>query len=171
MQALGSAKHSSHRLDGGANDVVVRILLLERNTRGLTVRSQHQRVRVLRFELQHQVVPQDACCAQLGDLHKEVHADAEKERKATGKLVNLLPGLHGGANVFDAIGEGEGNFLHGVRPSLLHVIAGDGNRVEARHFLGGVADDVGDDSHTRFWRVDVRVANHELFQNVVLDRA
>ena len=37
--------------------------------------------------------------------------------------------------------------------------------------LGGVFDNVGDDAHRRPGRVDVGVADHELLQNVVLDRA
>ncbi len=45
------------------------------------------------------------------------------------------------------------------------------DRVELGHVLGGVANDVANDLHRRLWRVDVGVAHHELFQNVVLNRS
>ena len=51
------------------------------------------------------------------------------------------------------------------------MIAGNRNRVEFRHVPRGVFDDVGDDAHRRSGRVDIRVADHELLEDVVLDRA
>ncbi len=77
----------------------------------------------------------------------------------------------GGAHVFEPVGEGEGQFLHRGRAGFLHVIAGDRDRVEFRHVPGGVFDDVGDDPHRRPGRVDIGVADHELLEDVVLDRA
>src|SRR5581483_10635711 len=55
------------------------------------------------------------------------------------------------------------------RSGLLHVVAGDRDRVEARHLLARVLDDDGDDPHRGRGRVDVRVPDHELLQDVVLD--
>ena len=48
VQALRAAEHRGHRLDGGADDVVERILLGEAGARGLAVRAQHQRRLLLR---------------------------------------------------------------------------------------------------------------------------
>ena len=42
VQALRAAEHRGHRLDGGAHDVVVRVLLGERHARRLAVRAQHR---------------------------------------------------------------------------------------------------------------------------------
>ena len=56
-----------------------------------------------------------------------------------------------------------------VAPGFLHVVAGDRDRVELRHVLRRVPDDVGDDPHRRRGRVDVGVADHELLEDVVLD--
>ncbi len=53
----------------------------------------------------------------------------------------------------------------------MHVIAGDRNRIELRHLLRRVFDDVGDDAHRRRWRIYIGVAHHELFQNVILNGA
>ena len=63
----------------------------------------------------------------------------------------------------------EGQLLHTRGPGFLHVVAGDRDRVERRHVRRRVADDVGDDPHARRRRIDVGVADHELFEDVVLD--
>ena len=35
--------------------------------------------------------------------------------------------------------------------------------------LGQIAEDISNNSHRRFWWKDVRVADHELFKNVILN--
>ncbi len=45
------------------------------------------------------------------------------------------------------------------------------DRVELGHVLGRVANDVAYDAHAGRGRVNVGVAHHELFQNVVLNRS
>jgi hypothetical protein len=51
------------------------------------------------------------------------------------------------------------------------VVAGDRDVVEARHPARRVLDDVGDDPEARRGWVDVGVADHELLEDVVLERA
>src|SRR5690606_32615657 len=101
--------------------------------------------------------------------HEEVHADAEEEGKPAREVVDIEPLPQGGAYVFAPVGQREGELLYQRRPGLLHVIAGNRDRVELRHFLRRVLYDVGDDPHRGFGRVDVSVADHELLEDVVLD--
>src|SRR3546814_20661627 len=61
------------------------------------------------------------------------------------------------------------SFLHLRRAVFLHMIAADRNAVELRHLARGVAENIADDPHRGFGRVDIGVADHELLQNVVLD--
>ena len=75
------------------------------------------------------------------------------------------------AHVVEAVGQRETQLLHQRRACLLHVVAGDRDRVEARHVARRVRDDVGHDPHARLGRVDVSVADHELLEDVVLDGA
>ena len=128
-----------------------------------------ERLGVLRVELADQPRPQRAGGAELGDLHEEVHADGPEEAQPRGEAVDVEAGVEAGAEVLDAVGQRVGELEVGGRPGLLHVVAGDGDRVEPRHVLGGVAEDVGDDPHARRRRVDVGVADHELLEDVVLD--
>ena len=75
------------------------------------------------------------------------------------------------AHVLDAVGQRVAELEVGRRARLLHVIAGDRDRVELRHVLGGVGEDVRHDAHRGLGRIDVGVAHHELFEDVVLDGA
>ncbi len=107
--------------------------------------------------------------AQLRDLHEEVHADAEEEREPSGERVDVEAAALDVAHVLTTVGEREAEFLYRRRARLLHVVAGDRDEIELRHVLCGVRDDVADDPHARLRRIDVRVADHELFEDVVLD--
>ena len=169
MQALRAAQRGRHRLDRGAHNIIVRILLGQRNAAGLAVGAQHLGLWVGRAKFIHDVMPQLARGAQLGDFHEEVHADAPEKAEARRKAVHRQPLGHGGANIFHAIGQRIGQLLHRRRTGFMHMIAADRDRVETRHMLSGIADDVRHDPHARFWRIDIGVADHELLQNIVLN--
>ena len=133
--------------------------------------AQRQRPSVLRFKLAHQLRPEQPSRPQLGDLHEVVHADAPEEAQPRGESVYAEPSFQPAAHIFHAVGEGVGEFQICCCPRLLDVIAGDGNGVELWHPSRCVGEDVGDDAHGRLGRVDIGVAHHELFENVVLDGA
>ncbi|MCY1290027.1 hypothetical protein D9M70_391480 [compost metagenome] len=171
VQRLGATESGGHRLEGRADDVVVGILLLQRDARGLAMGAQHQRRRLLRLELLHDPGPEQARSAKLRGFHEEVHADGKKEGKPPGEFVDIQPLGKRRPYIFAPVGEREGELLHQRRAGLLHMVAGDRDRVELRHLPGGVLDDIGDDAHRGFGRVDVGVADHELLEDVVLDSA
>ena len=116
-------------------------------------------------------MPERARGAQLCDLHEQVHADAEEEAQPRSEIVDVQAISLRSADIFHAVGERVSELLHRRRSGLVHVIAGDGDAVELRHLCSAVSDDVADDPHARLGRVDVGVADRELFQDVVLDRA
>ena len=130
-----------------------------------------ERARVLRIELRQQLGPQQPRGAHLGDFHEEVHADRPEERQPRREAVDVEAGRKPGAQIFDAVGQRIGEFEVLRRAGFLHVIAGDRDRIVFRHLLRGVGKDVGDDPHRGRRRIDVGVAHHELFQNVVLNGA
>ena len=93
----------------------------------------------------------------------------KKKLSRAGKGIDIEPARLRGAHIFHAVGERIGQLLHRRRPGLVHVIARDRDRVELRHVLGGVGDDVADDPHGGLGRIDIGVADHELLEDVVLD--
>ena len=139
VQRLRAAQHRRHRLVGGADHVVVGVLLGERHARGLAVRAQRQRIGLLGLERLDQLGPQEARGAELGHFHEEVHADAEEEREPRREGVDVEALGLGGADVFEPVGQREGQLLDQRRARLLHVIAGDRDRVELRHVLARCA--------------------------------
>ena len=171
VQRLGVPLGGGHRLQAGADDVVVDVLRGQRPARGLRVRAQRQRLGVLRAGLLHQLRPQQPPGPELGDLHEEVHADAPEERQARRERVDVHARGLAGLEVLHAVGERVGQLQIGRRPGLLDVVAGDRDRVEPRHLLRGEREDVADDLHRGLGRIDVGVAHHELFEDVVLDGA
>ena len=171
VQRLGMALGRRHRLDGGAHHIVVDVLRGQRPARGLAMRAQAQRARVLRVELRQQLGPQQPRRAHLGDFHEEVHADRPEERQPRREAVDVETGGEPGAQIFDAVGQRIGELEVLRRAGFLHVIAGDRDRIVFRHLLRGVGKDVGDDPHRGRRRIDIGVAHHELFQNVVLNGA
>ena len=171
VQRLGAAQHRGHRLDGCAHHVVVRVLLGQRHAAGLAVRAQHLGPLALRAQLRHGAMPQHARGAQLGDFHEEVHADGEEEGQPPREIVEVKARCDAVTCIFDAVGDGEGQFLHLRRARFLHMIAGNGDAVELGHFAAGITEDVRNDPHRRFGRVDISVADHELLEDVVLDRS
>lgn len=170
VQRLGMALGGGHGLDAGTHDVVVDVLGGQRPTGGLRVGAQAHRLRVLRPELMHQLGPQHARGTQLGNLHEEVHADAPEEGQTRRELVDIEAHRLAGADVVNTVGQGIGHLDVGRGAGFLHVVAGNGNRIPLRHIGTRVGEDLRDDSHTRLRRVDVGVTNHELLEDVVLDR-
>jgi len=126
---------------------------------------------VLRAELAHRLVPEVTGRPQHGDLHEEVHADAEEEGEPGGEIVDREAAVDGRPDVLLAVGQREGRLEDRVGARFHDVVAADGDRVVARHVLGAVGDDVRDDPHRGQGRVDVSVAREKLLEDVVLDRA
>ena len=171
VQRLGMALRRRHRLDGGAHHVVEDVLRGQRPARGLAMRAQAQRARVFRIELRQQLRPQQPRGAHLRHFHEEIHADRPEERQPRREAVDVETGGKAGAEIFDAVGQRIGELEVLRRAGFLHVIAGNRDRIVFRHFLRGVGKNVGDDPHRGRRRIDVGVAHHELFQNVVLNGA
>jgi hypothetical protein len=113
--------------------------------------------------------PQHAGGAHLGDLHEMVHADAPEEAQTRREGIDIEARLNARADVFHPVGQGVAQFEIGAGAGFLHVVAADRNAVELGHILRAIPENVADDLHGRCGRIDVRVANHELFQNVVLN--
>ena len=133
--------------------------------------AQRQRALVLRVERLHQLGPEQARGAQLRHLHEIIHADAEEERQPRREAIDGEVRGQPGAHIFDAVGQRIGELEIGGRAGFLHVIAGNRDRIELRHMRRGVGENIGDDAQRRFWRIDIGVAHHEFFEDVVLDGA
>ena len=169
VQRLRAPQRRRHRLIGGADHVVIGVLLLQRHARGLAMGAQHQAACLLRLKLLHDARPQHPRRPQLRRFHKEIHANGEKERQAACEIIHIHAPRNRRAHIFPPIGQRKGQLLHKVRPGLLHVIARDRDRVELGHLRAGKLDDIRNDPHRGFGRIDIGVAHHELFQNVILN--
>ena len=130
--------------------------------------AQHQGACVLCAKFRHHPVPQQPRRAQLGHLHEEIHTDGEKERQPWCEGIHIHAACQRRFHIFAPVGQRKAQFLHKVRAGLLHVVAGDGDRVELWHLSRRIGDDIRHDAHRWFRRIDIGVAHHEFLQDVVL---
>ena len=170
VQRLGATKNSRHGFHRGSHNVVIGVLFGERPARGLAMRSEHPAFGIFRAKALHDLAPNQPGRPHLGDLQVEVHPDGPEKRQSTGKRIHIQALGHGGLHILFAVGQGEGQFQSLVGPGFLHVITRDGYRVEFGHVLRRVSNDVPNDAHARLRRIDIGVAHHELFEDVVLNR-
>jgi hypothetical protein len=94
---------------------------------------------------------------------------AQKNDSRGANSVDVEPHGLAGPDVLHPVGQRVRELEVLRRPGLLHVVAGDRDRVEPRHPGAAEGEDVADDPHRRLGRVDVGVADHELLEDVVLD--
>ena len=118
-----------------------------------------------------QLGPEHAGSTHFGDLHKVIHPNSPEKRDAGSKIINVKSGFNTGAQIFESIGKGISQLDIAGSAGLLHVVARYRNGVELRHVFGGIFKDISDDAHRGFWGIDVGVAHHKFFENIILDGA
>ena len=95
----------------------------------------------------------------------------EEERQPRRERVHVEPALERLLDVGEAVLERERQLLLGRRAGLADVVAGDRDRVPARHPLGAELDHVGDQAHGRVDREAPLLLGDVLLEDVRLDRA
>src|SRR5690349_19853851 len=100
MQALCSAKDSGQRLYRDAHHVIFRLLCGERGACGLRMETQLPTRWFLCLEaLAHDLRPQSARRAELGDLLQKVVMSVEEERELTGEIIHFESRLECGFHI------------------------------------------------------------------------
>ena len=171
MQRLGAAEHAGQRLDRGPHDVVERLLGGQRDARGLGVEAHQPRARGARaVGLAQLARPDPPRRAVLGDLLEEVDVRVEEEAQAGREVVDVEPAGHQLLDVGEAVLEREGELLGGGRAGLADVVAGDGDRVPARHLARAPLHHVAEQAHRRVDREAPLLLGDVLLEDVGLDR-
>ena len=172
MQRLRAAEHAGQRLDRRPHDVVERLLGGQRDARGLGVEAHQPRARVARaVRLAQLARPDPPGRAVLGDLLKKVDVRVEEEAQARREVVDVEPAGHQLLDVGQAVLEREGQLLRGRRAGLADVVAGDRDRVPARHLARAPLHHVAEQAHRRIDREAPLLLGDVLLEDVGLDRA
>ena len=172
MQRLGAAEHAGERLDRGADDVVERLLGGQRDAGGLRVEAHQPRLRVLRaVGVAHLARPDAAGGAVLGDLLEEVDLGVEEEAQARREVVDVHAAGQLLLDVGEAVLERERELLRGRAAGLADVVAGDRDRVPARHVARRPLHHVAEQAHRRVDREAPLLLGDVLLEDVGLDRA
>ncbi len=135
------------------------------------MRSERHGLWFLRAKGLDDFCPKHAGRPHLGHFHKVVLANRPEEGQTLGKGIHRQAGIDTRADVFQAIGQRITQFDIGRCSGLLHMVAGNGNAVELGHVFRRVLEDIADDAHGHFRRIDIGVAHHKFLQDIVLNRA
>ena len=119
----------------------------------------------------HDLGPEQTRRAKLRDLHEILHAIGKEEGQARCEIINIKPGGHSGAHIFQPVGQRIGQLKIVRGASLLHMVARHRDEIELRHLGGAIGENVRNDPHRGGRRVDIGVAHHEFLQNIILNGA
>ena len=119
----------------------------------------------------HDVGPQAARGAKLGDFFEQVVVGVEEEGELRSEFVDAEAGIERGLDVGDAVGEREGDFLDGGRAGFANVVAGDGDGVPLGEIVAAPGENIGDDAHGGAHRINVCAARDVFLEDVVLHGA
>jgi hypothetical protein len=112
-----------------------------------------------------------SCGAVLRDLLEEIEVCVEEERQARRERVDVEARFASELDVREAVRQREGELLRRGAAGLADVVAGDRDRVEARHLGRAEPNRVRDEPHRRAGREDELLLRLVLLQDVVLERA
>ena len=98
-----------------------------------------------------------------------VGSDSPEEGQTRSESINIHSGVYSGTQIFQTVGQGICQLDIGGSTCFLHVITGNRDRVELRHILGRIFEDIGDDLHREFRRVNIGITHHKFFQDIVLN--
>ena len=135
------------------------------------MRSQCHGFRILGIEAFDDLCPEHPGGAQLGNFHKVIHPFCPEEGQAGCKDVDIDTGSDSCTGIFQSVGQSVCHFQICRGSGFMHVISGDADAVEFRHFARCIAEYIGNDAHGSFRRIDIGVTHHVFFEDVVLDGA
>ena len=98
-----------------------------------------------------------------------VGSDSPEEGQTRSESIDIHSGVYSGTQIFQTVGQGICQLDIGGSTCFLHVITGNRDRVELRHILGRIFEDIGDDLHREFRRVNIGITHHKFFQDIVLN--
>ena len=169
VQTLGAAQGGGQCFHRRASHVVERLLLREAPARRLAVGAKCLALGRGAAFLANNLGPKDSRGAHFGHFRPKIHPDGPKEGQSGRKFVHRHARCFPRPQVLPSVRQGERQFQRGRSSGLLHVVAGNGNAVELGHVGLGVRKNVRHNAHAGLRRIDVRIAHHELLQDVVLN--
>src|ERR1700693_107428 len=102
----------------------------------------------------HQAIPYLARGAVFGDLFEEIVVRVEKKAEPRTEVIDVEAAAARPLDVFDAVVDGEREFLQRGRSGLANMVAGDGDGIEARRKLAPELKGVNHQGHRGSGRAD-----------------
>lgn len=128
-------------------------------------------LRILCAESFQNLCPQYTGRTHLSHFHEVVLALVPEEGQALCKGIYRQAGFFAAPDIFHAIGQCITQFQVAGSAAFLDMVTGNGNTVELRHVLGGIFENITNNTHGHGRRVNVGITNHEFLQDIILDGA
>ena len=164
------SQSGTHCLNTGTSHIIERILFGQRPTGSLRVSTQSQRFRIFRIELLYNLRPQQTTGTHFGNFHKMIGPNSPEKRQTGCKSIHIHSGTHPGTQIFQTVRQSISQFNIRRSTCFLHMITGNRNRIKLRHILGSILENISDNFHREFRRVNISITHHKLFQNIILNR-
>src|SRR5215469_7327939 len=116
----------------------------------------------------HDLGPQAARGAILGDFFEQVVVGVEKKRKLGREFVDAEARIKRGLHVSDGVSERKSHFLDGGRARFANVVSGDRDGIPTWEVISAPGENVSDDAHRGAYGINVRAAGDVFLQNVIL---
>ena len=163
-----SRRHGFHTSTG---DIIERILFRQRPAGCLGMGTKCHGFRILRAKLFQNLCPENAGRSHLCDFHEIVLALVPEEGQTFSEGIDRKSRFFAAADVFHAVCQRITDFKVTGSAAFLDMVTGNGDTVELRHIVGGIFENITDDTHGHGRRINVSITNHEFFQDIILDRA
>ena len=155
-----SRRHGFHTSTG---DIIERILFRQRPAGCLGMGTKCHGFRILRAKLFQNLCPENAGRSHLCDFHEIVLALVPEEGQTFSEGIDRKSRFFAAADVFHAVCQRITDFKVTGSAAFLDMVTGNGDTVELRHIVGGIFENITDDTHGHGRRINVSITNHEFF--------
>ncbi len=173
VQRLCAAQDRCQSFHGGPDNIIVRLLSRQRTAGRLRVKAQPQGTGIFGMKtVPHNLRPHAAGRAHFAYLFKKIDMRIEKEGQPRRKVVHIhfFTANHV-IHIFDAVTDGERQFLDGRGSRFADVIAADADGVPARNIFCAEFHGVADEFDGRFRGAHECFLCDKFLKHVVLDGA
>src|SRR5690349_5927126 len=132
------------------------------------MKTQHHRLGIRCAEFFHHFCPHAAGSPELGNFFKKVIVCVEKKRKPFAEYVYVETFCYSRLHICLAVTQRESEFLNGCTSSLTDMVTRNRYRVPFGQLMAAPFENIGNNTHRRFRRIDISSPCCIFFQYIIL---
>ena len=120
--------------------------------------------------LLHDIRPQPSSSTVFGNLFQKIKMRIKEKREPRTESIHIQTSLKCRLYVSHPVCQRKSHFLDRSRTCFPDMVPADTDGIPERNLFRTERKDIGNDSHGRFWRKDIRPSRRIFFQDIVLNR-